>query len=363
MKNLSQVTMRHFRNLTEETLALGDRVTILSGKNGQGKTSTLEAIHLLSTGRLIRPGRDGDAVQHGSSAARVEGVMTHGVTLAVELRAGQKKRAFLNGGSLPRASDLLGTVPSVSFSATDLTLVTGEPADRRLFLDAEISQISPAYLRHLTVYQRALKQRNVLLRHAAEGGWADEASLAIWEEQMAEHGSVLRQIRAEWVAELAPLASHAHAALGDGEELTLDYERSDPSETAEALLELYSTLRKQELVRGTTLKGPHRDDLALRVRQKDARLYGSQGQQRTCVISLKVATLQLSTARLGAPPILLLDDVFSDLDVFRRGHLIALALEQAGQVVLTCTEAEQAGTALLKSALVYRVQDGTLSPA
>jgi DNA replication and repair protein RecF len=291
----------------------------------------------------------------------VVGELVGGTQIAVELHRGRKRTALLNGASLPRPSDLLGRLPSASFATLDMTVVTGEPAERRLLMDVELCQLSPHYLREFTVYKKVLAQRNALLRYADERGY-DPLQLETYDEELADSGAFIRQERLKWVEELAPLAQQAHAELAPGEQLTLTFEpKESDGYSREALMQAFANSRGADLGRGSTNVGPHRDDLAIAVNAKEARIYGSQGQQRTAVISLKVGAMKLATDRLGGPPVLLLDDVFSDLDARRRAALIALTIDQAGQVVLTCTEAEQAGLAGGEDALIYRVESGRIS--
>jgi DNA replication and repair protein RecF len=245
-----------------------------------------------------------------------------GTVVSIELRRGVRKRAMLNGASLPRPSDVLGRIPTVSFSAGDLAIVRGDPSDRRHFLDAELSQIYPAYLRHLSVYKRALEQRNALLKRAQESFVEDEAFEA-WEADLFNHGVEIRRARLEWVAQIEPAVREAHGDLGGGEEVSLTYLEHDDGDLAGS--------RTDDVRRGFTGIGPHRDDLAIEVGGADARSFGSQGQQRTAVIALKLAVLDSAAGVLGVPPVLLLDDVFSDLDAGRRARLVERAVEMGGK--------------------------------
>ena len=313
---------------------------------------------MVSTGRLLRGSRDAQGVRHGAEVAKVLGELGDmGTTVAVELRRGTRKRVELNGMGLPRASDLLGRLPSVSFSATDLVIVTGEPGDRRQFLDWELAQLFPSYLKHLSVYKRALEQRNALLRQAQEGPVPEDVFVS-WEEQLAASGSGLRIARADWVKELSVDAAAAHGALGEGEELGLAYEARDDGSDRESLAELLASGRGADIARGSTGTGPHRDELVVTVGGQEARHYGSQGQQRTAVIAMKLAVLACAERQFTSPPVLLLDDVFSDLDQSRRNRLMELTLGRGGQVFLTCTEAEQAGADLIERAKVFVVESG-----
>lgn len=356
---VERLSLRCFRNYRSESVLPGSGFNIVSGANAQGKTNLLEAVYLVSTGRLLRGSRDAQAVMHGEEAGSVEAVLAGtGTTITVELRRGVRKRILLNGAGLPRASDVLGRLPTVSFSAADLEIVRGEPSERRHFLDSELSQLYPAYLRHLSVYKRALEQRNALLK-AAQESFVGSDAFEPWEEQLAEHGTSLRTYRTEWIQGIDPLAREAHADLGGGESLRLEYVPRDEGPLIDRLAES----RTEDVRRGTTGSGSHRDDLAIEVGGTDARQFGSQGQQRTAVIALKLAVLASATRLLGVPPVLLLDDVFSDLDHCRRAKLVERALAVGGQAFLTCTEPEQAGVELVGRSKVFRVVSGAVTEA
>lgn len=355
---LERLVLRNLRRLTEAEIVPAQGLTLIVGRNGQGKTTVLEGIHLLSTGRLLRAGTENDAIQLGQDGARVEGTLTGGTELAVTLKKGSRKIAYLNGLGQRRASDLIGRMPVVAFSAQDLSLVTGEPADRRMYLDLEISQVSPAYLRDLTVYKKNLKERNALLRQEE---WVSDDLLATYEEAMAEAGAGMRQARAQWVAELAPLARDAYATLAPGESLHVEYLPHEEWMDAEGAREDYALNRRRDRERRMSTRGPHRDDMAIEVAGVDGRKYGSQGQQRTAVIAVKMATRALMAARRGEWPLLLLDDVFSDLDAQRRACLAEWASQPGGQVILTGTEPELAGSALISAQALYWVDSGVVT--
>jgi DNA replication and repair protein RecF len=352
---LVRLSLARFRNYRSVTIQPGPGFNIVTGENAQGKTNLLEAVFLVSTGRLLRGSRDAQAILHGEDTALVEAELADtGTTVAVELRRGVRKRVMLNGAGLPRPSDVLGRIPTVSFSAADLAIVRGEPADRRHFLDSELSQLYPAYLRHLSVYKRALEQRNSLLKVAQES-FVELEAFEVWETQLASHGAELRRHRREWVTSIAPVVVAAHADLGGGEGVSVEYVERDDGDLAAS--------RFEDIRRGVTGVGPHRDELAIEIGGVEARAFGSQGQQRTAVIALKLAVLESAASVLGVPPVLLLDDVFSDLDQGRRSRLVERSLELGGQVFLTCTEPEQAGVELVGRSKVFKVVSGTVEEA
>lgn len=359
---VARVRLTEFRNYVDQELELSEGFNVLSGANAQGKTSFLEALYFLSTTRLLRGQRDSEAVRQSAQRATVTAELLDVSTrIGLEVGMGVRKRATLNSLHLPRASDLIGRMPCVCVSAEDLAIVRGEPSDRRLFLDLELSGLYPAYLNHLTHYKRALEQRNALLRHARDRYFPAEA-FEVWETQLAHHGAQLRKVRRDYLRDLGPFAVEMHGFLGHGEEVGIHIVERDEAADEPALLSGLAECRSHDIARGGTSLGPHRDDLLVTVEGREARLYGSQGQQRTAVIAVKMATLEFARRELGGPPLLLLDDILSDLDERRRRLLVELVLQRAGQAVLTCTEAEAAGEAILERARLFEVHRGKIEP-
>lgn len=353
--------LRDFRNYEALDLELGPGFHVVAGPNAQGKTNLLEALYFLSTTRLLRGSKDADAIRHGAQRATVEADSGR-TQMGIAVEHGARKKATLNSLGLPRASDLIGRLPCVCVSAADLPIVRGEPSDRRLFLDLELSQTYPAYLRHFTLYKRALEQRNALLK-LAQDRYVDSASFEPWEIQLADHGFAIRDFRMRYITDLLPLAQATHAALGGGEHLTLMYEPKEETIDADSHFSLLANKRGEDIQRKTTTVGPHRDELRVSIDHKEGRAFGSQGQQRSAVIAIKLSTLELLESILGRRPLLLLDDILSDLDSSRRAELSAWVVAHAGQAVLTCTEAEAVGTEILDAATVFGVDSGRIERA
>lgn len=360
--SVRRLALESFRNYSRLELELGPGLNVLYGRNAQGKTNALEAIYLLSTTRLLRGSRDVEAVRQGASRASVEASLApFDSTLSLTLEAGKRKLAQLNGMKLPRAADLIGRLPSICVSALDMEIVRGSPEDRRLFMDLELSQLSPSYLNHLTHYKRSLEQRNALLRRAQDER-VREDEFAVWEEPMSEHGAAIRSMRMELISELSPLAAEHQAFLASEESLSVAYEAKDEGVDVSAIGQLLAQHRDREIARGSSNIGPHRDDLAIVVEGRDVRYFGSQGQQRTAVLALKLAAHHRQRKTSGSAPLLLLDDILSDLDEGRRRRLVEWILTEARQAILTCTEPEVAGPELLSRALLFEVISGTVTP-
>lgn len=331
-----RVQAHNFRVYELLTLELAPGVNILVGPNAAGKSSALEALSVLATGRSFRGAGDPELARTGEAGYRLSGRFTGRLgshTIEVIYARGDeanpaRKASALDGRALPRASDVLGRVPLMSFSPDDLALVKGGPAGRRRFLDILLAQTSAAYRDHLARYGRTLAQRNALLADLCARrvtAAAADTLLEPWNEALAAVASAIQAARGEAVAALGAPATAAFGAV-DGRGLGLDY-RPDVFDPGR---------KREELRRGVTLSGPHRDELALAVDGQDARRFASQGQQRSLVLALKLAALEVLERRVGESPILLLDDVMSELDPRRGASLLPLLLR--GQALVTATD-------------------------
>lgn len=339
--------LRHFRNYEELSLSFSPGLNVVYGDNAQGKTNLLESIYLLSTGKSHRTGRDSELIMAGSNLLSARAAVTRqtgDMTLELTLGTETRKQLRINGVTEQRIANLVGNLGSVFFSPDDLQLVKGAPAGRRRFLDIEISQLSQTYLHHLIVYTKVVQQRNTLLKR--EG--VDRSLLEIYDQQLVTTGAQLAVRRAQSVARLSPLAAAYHETLSSGkEQLDLQYESQIAAAgeipslpvAEERIWRLLEQRQRDELRRQVTLVGPHRDDLRFSINGTDARLYGSQGQQRTAVLALKLAELQYMYEELGEYPVLLLDDVASELDPHRR-HFLLHAVREGVQTFVSCTDLE-----------------------
>jgi DNA replication and repair protein RecF len=354
---LERLTLTQYRNYGHEVLDLAPGVNLIVGPNAQGKTNLLEAIYLLSTGKILRGMKDQEAIMDRHEEFLVVGMIQPGSTeIKVSVAKGHHKKAFLNEVKLARTADLLGRLPSVIFSNLDLEIVRGDASNRRLFLDLELSQIYPGYLKALAGYKRALEQRNALCK-AQEGRLSPYGLSEIWDQQLAEFGTKLREYRKAFTYDLNETGLEIQEELAGGEKFELTYlQKEEADNLAQALQDNWS----QDVRRGTTSVGPHRDDVLIQVENREVRLFGSQGQQRTAGISLKLATMRQVLKKLGIPPIVLLDDVLSELDESRRRHLLEWLESVQAQTVLTCTEAEQAGKKIMGNSRIFGVQCGTV---
>lgn len=342
---LTNLHLRHFRNYTRLDTSFSPGLNVVYGHNAQGKTNLLEAIYFIATARSHRTSRDAELLERDQTQALVAAqVQRRTGDLHLELRYGVDARKSLKINGLPekKVVKLVGKLAVVLFSPDDLQLVKGAPSLRRRFLDIELCQISERYLYHLQQYQRVLTQRNALLR----GGPVSPGLLAAWNEPLLEHGGELIARRLAAVQALGQFADEYHHLLSAQQEhLSLEYRSEIP--LADGSVEAIREGMQQELVRRSreeqarrvTVVGPHRDDLQIQIGASDAKLYGSQGQQRTAVLAMKLAELRYMEASIGESPVLLLDDVASELDPVRR-HYLLQAVNQGIQTFVSCTDLE-----------------------
>ncbi len=348
---LERLELHDFRSYPQAQLELGPGVRVLVGPNAQGKTNVLESVHYLSVGSSHRVSTDAPLVRAGAEAAIVRAVAridTAGgnagrtLTVELELRPGGRNRAKVNGQALPRVRDAIGQLRSVLFAPEDLQLVRGDPADRRRFLDELLGQRRPAYIVMRQEYDRILKQRNTLLRTARSTGYVD-ATLATWTESLVGTGANLLAAR---LAVMHALAGPAEGAYRDlvadspareaAGTLRLAYELStggtvdadpeqgvpDPAPLAEELRTAFARVAAEERDRGVTLVGPHRDELLLSLNGLPAKGYASHGEIWSLALALRLASRDV-LHDVGEEPVVLLDDVFAELDETRRARLAA----------------------------------------
>jgi DNA replication and repair protein RecF len=335
-----RVQLTNFRNFAHETVEFGPRRNLLLGTNAQGKTNVLEAIHILGIGRSHRDRKDANLVRFGETYFRIEGEFEHiGVRTTVEVSFGEERKLIRINGKEARPSDLIGLVGVVISSPDDIDLIKGPPVFRRQFLDIAISQISRDYLRDLQQYVRALAQRNRLLK-SLQVGRAHASDLAVWDRTVIANGAAVVEGRVRFLEDIVPLVEANFSAITGGEtRVDLSYEAKGYSvgatgDVSEGLEQALASQRDIEISRGYTLAGPHVDDFRLLADHKDIRRFGSEGEQRTAVLALRCAEVEAMKGKTGRYPIVLLDDVFAELDQLRTAALTAL-ISDYDQIVLT----------------------------
>lgn len=367
---LERVLCRNFRNFDELMIDLNPNLNIFLGANGQGKTNFLESIYLMATANSHRSSITSEMINWKQDKALVQLLLRRRegkIKLAMRLEK-SGRQVEINDNPLDKVKELLGYLNAVLFSPEDLKLVKEGPSHRRNFIDLEISQVSRYYNHLLSKYDHILKQRNNLLKSIRDGKSTDREMLSVWDEQLAAVGSKIILKRIEVIDKLKILARLSQRKITEGREnLELDYDISlnnfskklGEAELRELFIDSLIAKRDQEISRGYTVIGPHRDDIILKVNEMDLRKYGSQGQQRTAALSLKLAELEFMKSETGEYPILLLDDVFSELDGLRRKALINIIADKI-QTIITATDGENLSGLKNNSYNVYQVQKGRI---
>jgi DNA replication and repair protein RecF len=367
---LERLEVIDFRNHDQAAVELPAGVSVLAGPNGVGKTNLLEAVGYLATLGSHRVGQDASLIRAGATAAVIRAAVIRAgrrLLVDVELRPGTGVRGRVNGAPVPRARDLLGVVRATVFAPEDLGLVRGDPEERRRFLDTLATQRLPRYHGSRQDYDRVLRQRNTLLRSA--GGRLPASALAtleVWDEKLASAGADIWSERLRLVAALMPRVELAYQRLaGRDDAVDVAYVSSvagpamadpDPAKLAQALRERLVADRGREVERGLTLSGPHRDDLALGLRGLPARTHASHGEAWALALALRLGSHRLLTEE-GEEPVLLMDDVFAELDRQRRDRVAEAALA-AEQAIVTAAVAEELPGEL--TAAVFHVEPGSV---
>lgn len=336
---LHSIYLHNFRCHKEIYLEFSPGINAICGANAKGKTSILEAIHLLITGRSFRSTQLTDLIHMGTSSFYVEATfIKHGIEQQLKFSYNGQERSILHNSTLcPSTSGLLGILQGVLIAPDDAALVKGSPLVRRHFLDLQIAQVDPLYVHHLGRYNRAMKQRNTLLRAK------NPVTLDSWEHEMANSASYLILQRHKAVGDLLSSGQKLHKVIsGESEDLTLSYKTSsstlmDQDALRQYYVEHYRKLRPREMILGYTLSGPHKDDLAIAIGDKDVRYFASEGQQRSCVGALRCAEWERLHFLSKEKPMMLIDDVGVSLDETRRDRLLNY-VQQLGQVFLTTTD-------------------------
>lgn len=340
---IKNLFLQNFRNYEEEKFSFSEGLNVLFGKNAQGKTNCAEAVFYLCTGTSLRIRHDKQLIRVGASCAKIaaETENRYG-KLTVEADIYEDGREIrVNGRKITRNAELLGHVNSVFFSPGELRLIQDGPDERRRFMNMSISQTSPAYYTALLRYNKILDQRNALLKNHDVQLILD--TLPVWDEQLCKYAAVIVKKRAEFLDRLAPYAAEFHSFLTDrAEQLVVSPDKKyegDEREIAKKLATQLSRNYEKDLRLGFTTVGPHRDDVDFFISGKDAKAYASQGQTRTAALAVKLAEVEIFRELSGEYPVLILDDVMSELDLPRRKKLLQRI--SSVQTILTCTHAER----------------------
>ena len=340
---IKNLVLKNFRNYEAEEFSFAEGINVLYGKNAQGKTNCAEAVFYLCTGASPRTGRDKQLIRAGEECARIAAsAQTRYGNVSIEADLFENRRELrVNGAKITKNADLLGNVNGVFFSPGELRMVQDGPEERRRFLNVSVSQLSRSYYTALVRYNKILEQRNALLKNRDLSLVFE--TLPVWDVQLCRYASEIIYRRAEFIQKLAPLAAEKHAFLSDGaEQLCVSSEKKypqDKGEIAQTLLREFSDNYEKDVRLGYTSAGPHRDDIKLTIGGAEVRVYGSQGQARTAALALKLAEVDIFREEVGEPPVLILDDVMSELDLSRRRKLLSQI--EGVQTILTCTHTEK----------------------
>lgn len=355
---IESVELSNYRNYKKLHMEFDSGTNVLYGDNAQGKTNILEALYVCSTTKSHKGSKDKEIVRFGEDESHIKMIVRReGVPyrLDMHLKKNKTKGVAVNGVPIKKASELFGIVNVIFFSPEDLSIIKNGPAERRRFMDLELCQLNKLYVFNLVQYNRVVIQRNKLLKELDNAPSLKE-TLEIWDEQLIRYGKELISIRRRFIEELNEIIHEIHIHLsGEREELLIRYEPDVTEETFETEL---LRLKGQELKQRMTLTGPHRDDLSFLVNGTDIRRFGSQGQQRTAALSLKLSEIELVKRTVKDSPVLLLDDVLSELDSKRQEHLLSEIKDI--QTVITCTGLDEFVSSKFQIDKVFQIVEGTV---
>lgn len=355
---INSLKLKNFRNYDFLDLEFDQATNIFYGDNAQGKTNILESLYLVGTTKSHRGTKDRDMIEFGQDEAHIETVVEKkGINYQIDmhLKKNSPKGIAINKMPIRKASELFGIVNIVFFSPEDLNIIKNGPAERRRFIDLELSQLDKVYLSNLANYNRIVNQRNHLLKEIGFQSGVME-TLEIWEMQLVDYGNKIIERRQKFVEEMNEIISNIHKKLtGDKEHLQLIYEPSNGNLSLEKALEKN---RERDMRIKSTSVGPHRDDICFMVGDLDIRKFGSQGQQRTAALSLKLSEIELVKRAINDTPILLLDDVLSELDKHRQNYLLDSINDI--QTLITCTGVDDFVNHRFSINKVFHVQNGQI---
>lgn len=356
---IKSLKLKNFRNYDLLKLEFDDATNIFYGDNAQGKTNILESIYLSGTTKSHRGTKDRDLVQFGKEESHIEAVVEkNGITYQIDmhLKKNSPKGIAINKIPIRKASELFGIINIVFFSPEDLNIIKNGPSERRRFIDLELSQLDKVYLNNLSNYNRIVNQRNHLLKDITQQRNLME-TLDVWEIQLIQYGNKIIERRKQFVKEINKIISNIHKKLtGQREEINLIYEPSIGNLTLEQAL---AKNRERDMKIKSTSVGPHRDDICFMAGDLDIRRFGSQGQQRTAALSLKLSEIELVRQSIHDTPVLLLDDVLSELDKHRQNYLLDSIHDI--QTLITCTGVDEFVNHRFSINKVFHVQDGQVA--
>ena len=332
---IKKIKINNFRNYKKQEINLNKNINIFFGENAQGKTNIIESIYLCSMGKSFRAKKDKEMINLNSENAIIEiEYQKNDREGKIKIELNNKKNIYLNGIKIKKLSELLGNLNIVIFTPDDINILKGGPENRRKFLDIMISQLRPNYMHVLNLYMKTIDQRNKYLKQIKEEN-KDEKLLEIWDEKLAEYAIKICEYREEFINKIIKKIEKIHEKITDNKE-KIEIKYITECRNKENYLKLLKERKKLDIIKGFTTKGVHRDDFVIYINKKEINIYGSQGQNRTAMLSLKLAELQVINDEIGEYPILLLDDFMSELDKNRRKNFLE-NIENT-QVIITGTE-------------------------
>ncbi len=348
---ITKIKIKNFRNYKFEEIILDKDINLFYGENAQGKTNIIEAIFLTSMGKSFRAKKDKEMINLDSESAEVEIEFEKSDRDGkIKIELFNKKNIYLNGIKLKKLSELLGNINIVIFTPDDINILKGSPQNRRRFLDIMISQLKPNYMYHLNLYLKTIEQRNNYLKQIKEEN-KDEKLLDIWDEKLIEEADIIFKYRNEYMEKIKNKIKNIHKEITNNKE-DIEVSYFSECESKDSYFNLLRQRRKLDIIKGFTTKGIHRDDFFIKINNKELDVYGSQGQHRTAILSLKLSELNIVKDEIGEAPILLLDDFMSELDENRIRSFLS-KIENT-QVIITCTEKLEVEN---KKILIYNVEE------
>ena len=354
---IKDIELRNFRNYRDIKVSFGKNVNIFIGSNAQGKTNLLEAIYMNSMARSFKTSRDRELVMFGEDMCMIKTSAMAGdeeYVTEIAVSSDGVKAVKVNGSRIRKTSELLERIYIIIFSPEDLKIVKEGPEKRRRFMDRELCQIKPGYYMDLGNYRKVLKQRNALLKEDE----IETSILDIWDMELAKYGSRITAERRRFIKNTDEMSASLHSAISGGrEKLSLIYEADAPEDEGD-FIEILREARDEDIKNRNTSRGPHRDDFSIMADKIDLRKFGSQGQQRTAALSLKLSEIRIIEKETGERPILLLDDVLSELDSQRQSYLI----NSLGENQLFITTADLSGKVVreLPRGKIFKIKEGDI---
>ncbi|MBP5684666.1 MAG: DNA replication/repair protein RecF [Bacilli bacterium] len=365
---IRDIKLLNFRNYSNLELEFSDNINIIIGNNGEGKTNILESIYVLSLTKSNRYGIDNDLIKFGEEGFTIKGSVYNEELLRIFMvnNTKTKKRVFINNKEINKISDYISNFCVISFSPNDLEIIKNAPAIRRNYINIEISQLYNNYITYLNEYNAILKMRNDYLKKMNLNAFIDKRYLDVLNDKLIENAFKIYKYRFDYIKNINNIIGDIFSKIANLKELKIVYDNSfdlddyDEELIKERMKDKFDHHYNQELMLGNTLYGPHRDDIKFMLNDMDMKLYASQGQQRLALISFKIAELYLFKKVLGSFPVLLLDDIFSEIDIKKRNKIIKY-IDKDIQTIITTTDINDIEDKLLENAKLFKIKNGKIT--